>query len=214
MYIDYCMDDIESVVALQSGLKGVRIAGLVVAVVGLVLAAFRAKAGQKAILPLLIAIAGGALTICSHVVLKYKATGMSMLFWLVVAWAVLAVVYYIYQKEFFLSAAATGMSVLALWFVRYANGVGYEVAVILVAIILVLAVALFLMKNGGVLPLKTPVQFLPAECSYGVLLASCLASIAAVVIALVAGAAAAYYLIFIMLAWIFALFVYYTVKMM
>ena len=35
-----------------------------------------------------------------------------------------------------------------------------------------------------------------------------------VVAALVAGAAVAYYLIFVMLAWIFALFVYYTVKMM
>ena len=213
-YINYYLDEIEIVVVLQSVLKVIRIAGLVVAAVCLVLAAFRAKMGQKAILPLLIAIAGGALTICSHVVLKYKATGMSMLFWLVVAWAVLAVVYYIYQKEFFLSAAATGMSVLALWFVRYASGVSYEVAVILVAIILVLAITLFLMKNNGVLPLKSPVRFLPSECSYGVVLASCLASVAAVVVALVAGASAAYYLIFVMLAWIFALFVYYTVKMM
>ena len=139
---------------------------------------------------------------------------MSMLFWLVVAWAVLAVVYYIYQKEFFLSAAATGMSILALWFVRYAGGAGYEVALLLVAIVLVLAVALFLKKHDGALPLKTPVPFLTPGCSYSVILASCLASIVVVVAALVAGAAAAYYLIFVILAWIFALFVYYTVKMM
>ena len=213
-YINYFVDEIEIVVVLQSVLKAVRIAGLAVAVVCLVWAFIKARMAQKAIIPLLIATAGGALTICSHVVLKYKSTGMSMLFWLVVAWAVLAVIYYIYQKEFFLSATTTGMSVLALWFVRYASGVSYEVALILVAIILVLAVTLFLKKNDGLLPLKVPVQFLPAGCSYGVILASCLASIVVVVAALVAGAAVAYYLIFVMLAWIFALFVYYTVKMM
>lgn len=213
-YINYYVSEIEIVVALQSVLKVIRIAGVVVAAICVVWAFLKARGGQKAILPLLIAVGGGALTICSHVVLKYKSTGMSMLFWLVVAWAVLAVIYYIYQKEFFLSATATGMSVLALWFVRYASGVSYEVALILVAIILVLAVTLFLKKHDGLLPLKTPVPFLPAGCSYSVILASCLASILVVVAALVAGAAVAYYLIFVMLAWIFALFVYYTVKMM
>ena len=199
-YINYFVSEIELVVVLQGVLKFVRIAGLVVAAACLVWAFLKARTAQKkAILPLLIAVAGGALTICSHVVLKYKSTGMSMLFWLVVAWAVLAVIYYIYQKEFFLSAAATGMSVLALWFVRYASGVSYEVALILVGILLVLVVTLFLKKKDGVLPLKTPVQFLPAGCSYNVILASCLASIAVVVAALVAGATVAYYLIFVML---------------
>lgn len=213
-YINYFVDEIEIVVVLQSVLRAVRIAGPVVCLACLVWAFIQLRMAKKAILPLLIAVAAGALTICSHVVLKYKASGMSMLFWLVVAWAVLSVIYYIYQKEFFLSATATGMSVLALWFVRYASGVSYEVALILVGIILVLAVTLFLKKKDGVLPLKTPVQFLPAGCSYRVILASCLASIVVVVAALVAGATVAYYLLFVMLAWIFALFVYYTVKMM
>ena len=54
-YINYYLDEIEIVVVLQSVLKVIRIAGLVVAAVCLVLAAFRAKMGQKAILPLLIA---------------------------------------------------------------------------------------------------------------------------------------------------------------
>ena len=213
-YINYFVDEIEIVVVLQSVLRAVRIVSPIVALACLVWAFVQLRMAKKAVLPLLIAVAGGAFTICSHVVLKYKSSGMSMLFWLVVAWAVLAVIYYIYQKEFFLSATATGMSVLALWFVRYASGVSYEVALILVGIILVLAITLFLKKKDGVLPLKTPVQFLPAGCSYRVILASCLASIVVVVAALVAGATVAYYLIFVMLAWIFALFVYYTVKMM
>ena len=212
-YINYYMDEINIVIFLQGALKAVRIAGLVFAVACLAWAGLRLHKNAKPTLPLLLAMAGGALTICSHVVLKYKSSGMSMLFWLVVAWAVLAVVYYIYQKEFFLAAAATGMSVLALWFVRYA-GIGYEVALILAAIVLVLAVTLYLKKNNGVIPFKTPVQFTSPDCSYAVVLVSCLASIVAVVAALVLGATVAYYLLFVMLAWIFALFVYYTVKMM
>lgn len=213
-YINYYIDEINIVVFLQGVLNVVRIASLVFGVACLIWTLICLYKNKKPVLPLLLAMAGGALTICSHVVLKYKSSGMSMLFWLVVAWAVLAVIYYIYQKEFFLAASATGMSVLALWFVRYAGGMGYEVALILVAIVLVLAITLYLKKNNGTLPFKTPVQFLPADCSYGVVLASCLASVAAVVVALVLGATVAYYLIFAMLAWIFALFVYYTVKMM
>ena len=99
-YINYYLDEIEIVVVLQSVLKGIRIGGLVLAAGALVWAVLRARLSQKVVLPLLLAMAGGALTICSHVVLKYKSTGMSMLFWLVVAWAVLGVIYYIYQKEF------------------------------------------------------------------------------------------------------------------
>ena len=41
-----------------------------------------------------------------------------------------------------------------------------------------------------------------------------LASLAAVVVAMVAGDMVAYYLMFVMVAWLFALFVYYTVKLM
>lgn len=213
-YINYYLDEVNTMLVFDTALRIVRIAAAVFTLASLAWTALRTYKAQKAVLPLVLTIVGGAVTICSHVALKYKSAGVSMLFWLVVAWAVLAVVYYIYQKEFFLAASATGMSILALWFVRYAGGVGYEVALILVAIILVLAVTLVLKKHDGTLPLKKPIPFLSAGCSYGVVLASCLASIAVVIAALVAGATAAYYLVFVMLAWIFALFVYYTVKMM
>ena len=96
-YINYFVDEIEIVVVLQSVLRAVRIISPIVALACLVWAFIQLRMAKKAILPLLIAVAGGALTICSHVVLKYKSSGMSMLFWLVVAWAVLAVIYYIYQ---------------------------------------------------------------------------------------------------------------------
>ncbi len=215
-YINYYVDEIEFVVLLQNVLHVVRIGALVVALAAFVWAVLRAKKGEKAVLSLLICLGGAAVTVCTHVVLKYKGTGISMLFWLVVAWAALAVVYYLYQKEFFLGLTAAGLSVLGLWFVRYGQGVNYEVALILVAILLVLAACLWLKKRKGVLPFPkdAPIQFLPADASYTVTLISCVASLVVLAAAMILGATVAYYLIFVMLAWIFALFVYYTVKMM
>ena len=46
------------------------------------------------------------------------------------------------------------------------------------------------------------------------LLATCGASLAAVIGAMAVGGSTAYYLIYVMVAWLFALFVYYTVKLM
>ena len=128
--------------------------------------------------------------------------------------AVLALVFYIYQREFFLAASACGMSVLALWFVRYGASGRLEALLLLAAIAVVTGVSFWLKKTGGVVPIQPPVQFLPKKTSYGVLLATCGASLAAVIGAMAVGGSTAYYLIYVMVAWLFALFVYYTVKLM
>ena len=44
--------------------------------------------------------------------------------------------------------------------------------------------------------------------------ASCVVSLAAIAAAIALGGAVSYYLLFAMVAWLFALLVYYTVKMM
>ena len=137
-----------------------------------------------------------------------------MLFWLVVAWAVLALGYYIYQREFFLAASACGMSVLALWFVRSGPAGRLETILLWAAIAVVSAAALWLKKNDGVLPGKDAFPFLPPKSDYTVLLATCGASLAAVAAAMLLSGMVAYYLIYVMIIWLFALFVYYTVKLM
>ena len=56
-------------------------------------------------------------------------------------------------------------------------------------------------------------RVLSKNAAYPIILVSCLASLAAVVVGLLASSTA-YYLIFVMVAWLFALLVYYTVKLM
>ncbi len=215
-YINYSLSEagINTFAALHEALKIVRPAAAAAAVLALLWAGWQLKQGKKFALPLIAAIALAAVTICVHVAVKYRSDGMSMLYWLVIAWAVLAMVFYIYQREFFLGASACGMSVLALWFVRFGVVGRPEAIVLSAAIILVGAVSLWMKKSDGVLPGKEPIQFLPKKTNYAVLLVTCLASLAAVVVAMLAGDTVAYYLVFVMIAWLFALFVYYTVKLM
>ena len=195
--------------------KILRVAHMVVpvaAVLALLWTAWQLKQKKPYALQLILTIALAAVSVCIHVAIKFRGDGMSMLYWLVIAWAVLAMVFYIYQREFFLGASACGMSVLALWFVRYG---GRPEAILLIAAILVVGlVALWLKKNDGTLNGKDELRFLPKDSSYGVLLVTCAASLAAVAAAMLAGSTVAYYLVYVMIAWLFALFVYYTVKLM
>jgi len=215
-YVNYPLTEsgINIFMALNEALKVVRIAAPIAAVLALLWSIRQAGQGKKYAPALIAAIALAALTVCVHVAVKYRADGMSMLYWLVIAWAVLAMVFYIYQREFFLAASACGMSVLALWFVRFGASGRPEAILLAAAIIVVGLASLWLKKNDGALGGGETFRFLPKGSSYSVLLATCLASLAAVAAAMLAGGMVAYYLVYVMLAWLFALFVYYTVKLM
>ena len=214
-YINFTLTDagVNAYLALGKCLPILRNAALIGAALALVWTALRLKKGGKFGWPLIGAIALGAVAVCAHVAVKYQGPGMNMLFWLVAAWAVLAMVFYIYQREFFLGAAACGMSVLGLWFARYGAAGRLESGLLTAGVAVVGLAALWLKKNGGVIPTPTPIQFLPKEGGHSVLLVTCLASLAAMAAGL-AVESLAYYLIFAMAAWLFALFVYYTVKLM
>ena len=215
-YVKYSLSDsgIQIFLTLHEVLRVVRMVAPVAVVLALVWTAWQLKQKKPYALQLILTAALAAVAVCAHVALKFGREGMSMLYWLVIAWAVLAMVFYIYQREFFLGASACGMSVLALWFVRY-GAFGRPEALLLTAAILVVGlVALWLKKNDGALDGKDELRFLPKGSSYTVLLVTCLASLAAVVAAMLAGSTAAYYLVYVMIAWLFALFVYYTVKLM
>lgn len=214
-YINFTLTDagVNAYLGLGQWLPILRNVALIGAVLALLWTVWKLKKGEKFGWPLIGAIALGAVAVCAHVTVKYQGPGVNMLFWLVAAWAVLALVYYIYQREFFLGAAACGMSVLGLWFARYGASGRLEAGLLTAGIAVVGLVALWLKKNGGAIPAPTPIQFLPKEGSHSVLLVTCLASLAAMAAGL-AVESLAYYLLFAMAAWLFALFVYYTVKLM
>lgn len=214
-YVNYYLEtEAQIYLTLHGALHIVRMVAPAAAVLALLRTAWQLKQKKPYALYLILTVVLAAVSVCVHVAIKFRGAGMSMLYWLVIAWAVLAMVFYIYQREFFLAASACGMSVLALWFVRY-GAAGRPEAILLTAAILVVGLAaLWLKKNDGVWNGKDEWRFLPKGSSYSVLLVTCLASLAAVAVAMLAGGTAAYYLVYVMIAWLFALFVYYTVKLM
>lgn len=190
-----------------------RLIGGVAALAALVWMVLSLKKGERKVLPAALFSGFSVAALCSFVTLKYGNQGMQMLLLLVPALAGLALIFYLYQREFFLAALAGGMGTLGLWFVRCGGKV--EALVTAAAILLVTVLTFWLMKKNGAVKLgEEKVQLLPKKASYPVVLASCLAALAAIAAALALGATVAYYLIFAMMVWLFALLVYYTVKMM
>ena len=213
--INFMVSEAMTASAIRSSLAVLRILAGAAGVALLLWSGLRFRKGEKAGLQMALALACGAVAICAHVVVAFQKNGIQMLFLMVPAWAGLALVYYLYQREFFLAAIAVGTATLGLWFVRF-GGIGLEAVLSLIVVLAATAVVLWLKKQGGVVRRgegKT-VRLLPEKTGYPIVLTSCLVGLAALVAAMVLGANAAYYLMFVMVAWLFVLLVYYTVKMM
>ena len=203
-------ESINLALAINAALQGLRWVSLAALAACLVWAFLRMNKGEKAALPLALTAASGA-----QVILGFRDSGVRMLFWLVPAWAALALVYYLYQREFFLAALVSGLGVLGLWFVRHAGAVSPYTIAAVVAIVLVAGAMLWMKSHQGRLIVKEGIKrVLPPEAGYALMFASCVVSLAAIAAAVALGSAVSYYLLFAMVAWLFALLVYYTVKMM
>lgn len=167
-------------------------------------------------LPLILAGVFAGLSVLAIGVYQSRTTGMTFVSALPLVIAVLAFVYFLYQREFFFSTVLCGMGVFALWFYRRAfAGRAAVVIALFVVLLVVLACAAVLLRklsgNGGmwktrrILPDKT--DYRPAYLSIGLTALALLA-------ALVGGATVAYYAIYVLIIWLFCMVVYYTVRMM
>ena len=215
-YINYntSTESIKRVLAIQAALVGLRWVSLVALAVCVVWMLVQLSKNGNAVLPGVLAIAAGGLLLCSHVILNFRDTGLRMMFWMVPAWAALALVYYLYQREFFFSALISGLGLLGLWFVRHASPLGlYTILVVVVLVLLTLGLFLLKKKDGLFQLGKGKARLLPAEANYSLIFLSFVVSLVVIALAAFVGGSMAYYLLYAMVAWLFALLVYYTVKM-
>ena len=215
-YINYrtTSESINLALAINAGLTVLQWVSLAAVVACVVWAVLRLNKGEKAGLQLTLIAGAGILLICSVVILHFQDAGVRMLFWLVPAWAALALVYYLYQREFFLAALVSGAGVLGLWFVRHASPLGlYTILVVVVLVLLTLGLFLLKKKDGLFQLGKGKARLLPAEANYSLIFLSFVVSLVVIALAAFVGGSMAYYLLYAMVAWLFALLVYYTVKM-
>lgn len=222
-YINFTADTaaIQLAMALKPVLRVTAVLGLLGAVLSGLWGWKQAKATKE--LPFLCLVLTAVLLAVGFgsalIVIFYRAA-VQLLYVLVPAGAVLALVYYLYQKEFFFSACGVGVGLLGLWLVRKSDGAHeqvvwlYAVAGVLVLLTMIL-LALRLKKSEGVLVIKK-MQFavLPKRSDILSIILSCAASLLALLVGVLLGSTAAFYLMFVLVAWLFVLLVYYTVKMM
>ncbi len=222
LYFSYTDAGLAVAGALSAFFNVFRFAGAVLTAAGavwLVLCVRQGRRGKQLAAP--IACTGAALWLwavslmCYNYSFAYEA-GMGLLCVLPAVIAVLAAVFFLYQREFFFNALLGGAGITALWVYKHiymnhprATYFGFAMVWIFLA---AFAVAAYLLKKRKGRAFGR--QVLPAGANYPLLFLTCALSAAALAAALAIGVAAAYYIMFVLIAWLFCLAVYYTVKLM
>ena len=220
-YVNFTVDSVSIALALGTVLKVTAAAGLIGAVLCGVWSWKRMNAeGTLPFMGVVLAATLLVVGVSSVLTVMFHRSAVQLLYLLVPAGAVLALVYYLYQKEFFFSACGVGIGMLGLWLVRKNIGTHdllvnlYMVAgaAILLAILLLV---LKLKKDQGVLTMgDKKYEILPKQSNFMLIVLSCMVSLLALFAGLMLGGTAAFYLLFALLGWLFVLLVYYTGKMM
>ncbi len=202
--------------ALASFFRVFSIAGAVIAVGCLAWAVVNYRGKKPVTLPVIIAAAAAVVWVISLLSYFLYAEGVRILMLLPAAAAVLIIIFFLYQRPFFLNAMLTGGGLLALWLHRqyYMDHPTFITACVVggvVVLALAAALAFQLRKTDGKV---FGIRVMPVESNYTMTWITCIVVAAAMIAALLMGATAAYYLLFVLVGWLFAQAVFFTVKMM
>lgn len=189
---------------------------LVLAVAAVLWWAVGKKKGGKTFLPGLCALVFSSLFACAFVAGVWKELGVQFLYVCVPVVAVLALIYYLYQREFFLVALMGGLALFSMWSYRKLIYVEFWLVYgifIAVAVLTVVAVVLTVVMQRGKGRLGK-VRILPKKANYLPLYISEAVTLLSLTITFLLGANAAYVCLIGTVAWLFGAAVYYTVRLM
>lgn len=215
-YINFDMNGVSLARALAQVLRVLVWVSLVAAVACGIWWWLRRRKGDATFVPGAITIATTALCLCALVSSLWRAVGVQFLYLSVPAAAVLALIYYLYQREFFFVALHGSLALFAMWSYRKLIFVQAKVAYGIMALcavgVVALGVATFLLqRHDGKLGKR---QIFSKNANYVLLYAAGGVTLCALLVALTLGVAAAYGVLFAVVAWLFGAAVYYTVRLM
>lgn len=178
--------------------------------------AVQLRGGRRKVLPA--ACTGGAaiLWLASVLCYQFYIQGVFILTVLPAAAAVLILIYFLYQRIFFVNAILTCGGAAALWLFReyyqlHPLRITLCFALGWIALAAAAVLAWRLSKTDGMLG---SIRLMPEQSMYGAVYLTCALTAAAMVLAFLLGATAAYYLLFALAAWLFGQAVFFTVKLM
>lgn len=130
--------------------------------------------------------------------------------------AVLAMVYYLFQRDFFCICLISACGILSLqlyrkMFLYHPTRIrcGFALGFVLLAA----AIVVLILLQRGKRPLHLD-RLIPTDANYPLLYITCALTAVVLAFTLVFGSAAAYYLLFVLVGWLFVTAVYYIVKLM
>ena len=169
-------------------------------------------------LPVALTIICAALALCCAIARWVpNGTGIRFLYVAVPVAAVLAMIYYLYQREFFLVALLSTAGLVGLWLIQRRAGheaFVYACLIVLgVALVACVAVSWILQSSKGILILGgKQVRVLPKKANYVMIYVTC--GLVAAVLAAGVALGAMMLLYAVLVAWLLIMAVYYTVKLM
>lgn len=216
-YVNYQVKDIEIAMALRNVFSVLAVVLPVCFLGCLAWWVTSWKKGSRRVMPQVLTTIAGVLAACALIVHFYDKTGVKALYVGVPCLAVLALIYYLYQREFFFSAALSALGLLGVKVAAQAESsplVGYGYLAVLAVLVLAGAVCFRLLQSHkGFWSVKGKAkEILPKNANYAMLYVTCILVAAVVIAALVLGVLAVLY--GVLVAWLLILAVYYTVRLM
>lgn len=214
-YVNYRTTEINLAAGLAKALPiitGIALAGCVA---GILLALNARKQGRSMKWWTALAVLFGGLALCGGLTWRFHGTAVQFLCGLVLAVAVLALVYYLFQHEFFIISVCSAVGITGLWLIRQETS--HTVILygfLLCAALFLLAAALLtrtLQKNGGEWKGR---RLLSKKAAYSMVYLTCAIVAVLLIAALALGINLAYYLMFPAVGWLVVMAVYFTVKLM
>lgn len=217
VYVKFTTEQVYIVVALQGMFRVLAIVLPICFVILLLWTLMFWRSGRSLRLPGALTGLSLVLAVCAVVIHLFYDRGISFLYIAVPAVTVLALIYYLYQREFFFSAVFSALGLLGVKVAPQAEGsplVGYGYLAVLAVLVLAGAVCFrVLQSHKGFWNVKGEAkEILPKNANYAMLYVTCALVAAVVVAALVLGALAVLY--GVLVAWLLILAVYYTVRLM
>ena len=190
--------------------------GAALTAVGIVWAALNCRRGKSAIVPSICTAVVAGLWVLSVLGYDLFDVGMNIMMILPAVAAVLIVVFFLYQRVFFLNTLITADGLMVLWMHRQYYWehptmirLFFAAGFVLLAAALVLSFLLY--RSGGKLG---RLRVMPADTGYLMTWITCGVTALAMVLALALGTAVGFYLLFALVAWEFVQAVFYTVRLM
>lgn len=192
------------------------IAGGVLTAAGIVWAVLWHRQGKRVVLPCALTAAAAGLWVLSLLTFLLSDMGLNIMMLLPAVAAVLIVIFFLYQRVFFLNALLCAGGLLALWLHRqyYADHPAAVTAMFIAgfaALAAVLALTFVLRGRDGKLG---DVRVMPAGTSYAITWITCGVTALTMALTLALGVSAGLYLLFALMGWVFIQAVFFTVRLM